>query len=148
MTGNTDWIRARGLSRERLSGYLADYLAELGFSVERAEEPEANATVVSAELRRLNPAVPSALHLLRGRFTPTSGGAAATWEHPLEVDVADRSRVDRFVAELTLHLERTVRTESHGTAKITPGMGGGLPWSLPLPNGAAPAAEAAVRRSV
>ena len=129
MTGSTDWIRARGLNRERLGGYLADYLTELGYAVERTEPPEGNATVISAELRRMNPAVPDALRTIRVRFTPTSGGAAGTWEAPATVEGSARSRVDRFLAELLLHLERTVRTESHGTAKLTPATGPTLPWT-------------------
>jgi hypothetical protein len=145
MTGSTDWIRARGLSRERLGTYLADYLTELGYAVERTELAEENATEIAGALKRMNPAVPSSLRTLRIRFTPTSGGAAGAWEEPSRLEASERSQVDRFLAELILHLERTVRTESHGTAKLAVVSGSALPWEIApaspavgLPNPAAP----------
>ena len=133
-----EWIRARGLGRERLASYLADYLAELGYVVDRNEVAEPAASVVAGELRRMNPAVPSAMHSLRMRFVPTSGGAAGAWEAPIEVPATERAQVDRFLRELILHLERTVRTESHGTAKLQTAPGARLPWESPANGGSAP----------
>jgi hypothetical protein len=126
-----EWIRGRGLGRERLAAYLAEYLTGLGYAVEREEVAEPAASLISAELKRMNPAVPPAMRVLRVRFTPTSGGTAAAWEAPTEVSAAERGRVDRFLRELLLHLERTVRTESHGTAKLQEVPAARLPWAAP-----------------
>jgi hypothetical protein len=131
MSETGEWIRGRGLSRERLAQYLADYLQELGYTVEREEVTDPAASLLRAELKRMNPAVPGAMHTLQLRFTPTSVGTAAAWEVPTEVDVGERGRVDRFLRELLLHLERKVRTESHGTAKLQEVPTPRLPWSAP-----------------
>lgn len=128
MNNSDEWVRARGLGRERLAGYLADYLSELGYLVQREELGTPATSMVSAELKRLNPAVPKALAAIRLRFMPTSGGAAGQWESPTSIPVEERPGVDRFLRELLLHLERTVRTESHGTAKLQVVAGGRLPW--------------------
>jgi hypothetical protein len=128
MSEPTEWLRARGVGRERIAAYLADYLTGLGYVVERQETEEPARSVVSGELKRMNPAVPSAMHKLRLAFVPTSGGAAGSWEDPTEVPSGEAIAVDRFLRELLLHLERTVRTESHGTAKVQTAPGARLPW--------------------
>jgi hypothetical protein len=137
MSVGGEWIRGRGLGRERLAAYLADYLTELGYTVEREEVAEPASSLVRAELKKMNPAVPGAMRQLQVRFTPTSGGTAASWESPTEVSPAEHARVDRFVRELLLHLERTVRTESHGTANLQSIPSARLPWSpsRPAPSG-------------
>jgi hypothetical protein len=136
MSENHEWLRARGLGRERLATYLAEYLADLGYVVERTESAEPAVTTVAGELKRLNPAVPSGMRALRVRFTPTSGGTAAAWEAPSEIPMGERPSVDRFLRELLLHLERTVRTESHGTAKVSTAPTFRYPWEAGA-NGAA-----------
>ncbi|MGI0052694.1 MAG: hypothetical protein ACREC5_02385 [Thermoplasmata archaeon] len=128
MAEGAEWIRALGLGRERIATYLADYLTGLGFTVERSDQSEPAASVVAAELNRMNPAVPETMRRIRVRFSPTSGGAAARWESPLSVPTEQRSAADRFVREMTLHLERTARTESHGTAKVMGPISGRPPW--------------------
>jgi hypothetical protein len=138
MSDGGDWIRGRGLGRERLAAYLADYLTELGYTVEREEIAEPASSLVRAELKKMNPAVPGAMRTVRVRFTPTSGGTAARWESPTEVAAEERARVDRFLRELLLHLERTVRTESHGTAKLQSAPTPHLPWSPPTAGAPAP----------
>ena len=35
--GAGDWLRVRGIGRERFAGYLADYLGTLGYAVQRDE---------------------------------------------------------------------------------------------------------------
>ena len=129
--GNGEWLRVRGIGRERFAGYLVDYLGSIGFKVERVESVEPAESQVSAELTRLNPAVPDSGKALAFRFLPTSGGAAAYWQSPTNVAVADRSRMDRMVRELVAHLERAVSTESHGTAKVSKAPGSRLPWDGP-----------------
>ncbi|MHB8351389.1 MAG: hypothetical protein ACYDFT_01650 [Thermoplasmata archaeon] len=128
MAEGSEWIRARGLGRERMASYLAEYLTGLGYTVERTDSTEPAASVVAGELKRMNPAVPPVMARLRVRFLPTSGGAAAHWESPREIPTAQRSSADRFLREMTLHLERTVQTESHGTAKVQAPLSGRLPW--------------------
>jgi hypothetical protein len=140
MSDGGEWIRGRGLGRERLAAYLADYLTELGYTVEREEIAEPPSSVVRAELKRMNPAVPGAMRQLQVRFTPTSGGTAASWESPREVLPAEHARVDRFIRELLLHLERTVRTESHGTANLQPVPSARLPWTPSTPGPRGPSA--------
>ena len=137
-----EWIRARGLGRERLATYLADYLTELGYSVDRSDVAEPAVSFVAGALKRMNPAVPSAMRSVRVRFVPTSGGTAGTWEAPSEVPVGERAQVDRFIRELILHLERTVRTESHGTAKLQTTPGAHLPWEAPSNGTGAPSTSA------
>ncbi len=129
MADDLEWLRARGIGRERLAAYLADYLTGLGYAVERPDTAEPAVSVVSGELRRMNPAVPTAMKNLRLSFTPTSGGAAGCWEEPRTVPEGQRAQVDRFVRELLLHLERAVRTESHGAAKLQAATPARLPWT-------------------
>lgn len=133
MSEHAEWIRARGIGRERFAAYFADYLTELGYAVDRKEVEEPASSVVAGELKKMNPAVPSSLHAVRVRFSPTSGGAAASWEAPVEAASNEKGAADRFVRELVLHLERTVRTESHGTAKVQAVPGAKLPWENPAP---------------
>ena len=139
MSANGEWIRARGLGRERLASYLAEYLVELGYAVERAEVADPAASVVAGTLKRMNPAVPVGLTHVRLKFTPTSGGAAGSWETPSNLPADQKARADRFVRELVMHLERAVRTESHGTAKLQSVPGARLPWDdagpSPVPPG-------------
>ncbi len=125
---NGEWLRVRGIGRERFAGYLADYLGALGYTVERTESAEPSESRVSAKLTRMNPAVPAAAQDVRFRFYPTSGGAALVFEAPTEVPDVDRPRMDRWVRELVLHLERAISTESHATAKVTKAPDARLPW--------------------
>jgi hypothetical protein len=125
---NGDWLRVRGIGRERFAGYLAEYLGTLGYTVERSESAETSESRLSAKLTRMNPAVPGAAQEVRFRFYPTSGGAALVFEAPTEVPAAERARMDRWVRELVLHLERAISTESHATAKVTKAPDARLPW--------------------
>ncbi|HTT73366.1 MAG TPA: hypothetical protein VMG99_04360 [Thermoplasmata archaeon] len=129
--GNGDWLRVRGIGRERFAGYVADYLTTLGYSVERSESAEPAESHLRAHLARMNPAVPPSASEVAFRFYPTSGGAALVWEVPTEIPAPDRARMDRFVREMTLHLERSVATESHATAKVTRPTDFRLPWDAP-----------------
>jgi len=133
--GNGDWLRVRGIGRERFAGYLADYLATLGYSVERDEIAERNESRLIGRLDRANPAVPGAAGSLAFRFYPTSGGAAVVWEAPSELPSEERARMDRFVREISYHLERAISTESHATAKVIRPSGSQLPWESTPPNG-------------
>src|SRR5215472_736889 len=99
MSEHAEWIRARGIGRERFAAYFADYLTELGYAVDRKEEEEPASSVVSGELKKMNPAVPAALRTIQVRFTPTSGGAAAQWERPSEGASTEKGSMDRFVRE-------------------------------------------------
>ena len=123
-----DWIRVRGIGRERFAAYMAEFLGSVGFVVERLESAEPSESRVRAHLTRMNPAIPASGGDLAFRVYPTSGGAAAEWELPLAVTDAERSRMDRFARELLAHLERSVLTESHGTAKVSRIPGSRLPW--------------------
>ncbi|MCI4350514.1 MAG: hypothetical protein L3K15_03255 [Thermoplasmata archaeon] len=123
-----DWIRVRGIGRERFASYMAEFLETAGFAVERAETAEPSESHVRAHLTRTNPAIPTSGGELAFRVYPTSGGAAAEWELPTIVQAAERARMDRFARELLAHLERSVLTESHGTAKVTRIPGSHLPW--------------------
>lgn len=126
--GNGDWLRARGIGRERFAGYVADYLTALGYTVERSESTEPMESHVRARLERMNPAVPPSACDVTYRFYPTSGGAALVWETPTAIPAEERARMDRFVREMTLHLERAIATESHATAKVTRPVDFRLPW--------------------
>lgn len=128
MVEAADWLRVRGIGRERFVGYIADYLAGLGFSVEKTETSEPAATQVSGSLTRMNPAVPDGLRKVRFRIAPTSGGAAIYWEAPSSIPSAEFARADRFSRELETHLGRAVSTESHGTAKVVRSPIARLPW--------------------
>jgi len=135
--GNGDWLRVRGIGRERFAAYLADYLATIGYTVERSETAEPMESWVKGRLERMNPAVPPAAAALEFRFYPTSGGAALVWQAPTEVPVEQRARMDRLVREISSHLERAIATESHATAKVVRPTESRLPWSGPSKNGSA-----------
>ena len=126
--GNGDWLRVRGIGRERFATYLADYLGSIGYSVERTDSMEPSLSRVRGRLERMNPAVPPVARELAFRFYPTSGGAALVWESPTEIPADERPRMDRLVAEISSHLVRAVATESHATAKVTPPSDSRLPW--------------------
>ncbi|HTS33143.1 MAG TPA: hypothetical protein VMI55_04300 [Thermoplasmata archaeon] len=126
---NGDWLRARGIGRERFAGYLADYLGSIGYQVERVETTEPAGTRVKCQLSRMSPSVPPAANALEFRLYPTSGGAAVVWEAPREVPSDQRPRMDRLVREMESHLERAVHTESHATAKVVRPPTPHLPWS-------------------
>jgi hypothetical protein len=126
--GNGDWLRVRGIGRERFAGYLADYLGTIGYTVERSESTEPSLSRVTGRLEKMNPAVPPAANELAFRFYPTSGGAALVWERPLEVPPEQKARMDRLVAEISSHLVRAVATESHAAAKVLTPSDSRLPW--------------------
>lgn len=141
MAESPDWIRVRGMGRERFASYVGDYLTTIGYAVERGESAEPAETRLTAVLQRMNPAIPPSAKELRFRFTPTAGGAAAVWEFPSEVAPADRPRLDRLVREVLAHLERAVATESHATAKVVAPPKPRLPWN---PASSSPAPSAAL----
>jgi len=126
---NGDWLRVRGIGRERFATYLADYLATLGYAVERTERAEPIESHVTGQLQKMNPAVPPAAARLTFRLYPTSGDAALVWEGPTAVPESERSRMDRLVREIMSHLERAIATESHATAKVVRPPESHLPWS-------------------
>jgi hypothetical protein len=128
---NGDWLRVRGIGRERFAGYLAEYLTELGYAVEREESTEPMVTRVRGQLGRMNPAVPPSASALAFRLYPTSGGAALVWEAPVEIPEPERPRMDRLVREILAHLERSIATESHATAKVVRPTEPKLPWAVP-----------------
>ena len=134
--GNGDWLRVRGIGRERFAGYLADYLATLGYAVRRDDLPERNESRLVGQLDRPNPAVPEAAASVAFRFYPTSGGAAVVWEAPSSLPTGQVGRMDRLVREISSHLERAISTESHATAKVVRPSVPRLPWEAP-PNGGA-----------
>lgn len=128
MPGEAEWLRVRGMGRERFAGYLGDFLASLGYRVDRTDSTEPSESRVHAELARMNPAVPDGARELSFRLYPTSGGAAVAWVGPTSVPTADRPRLDRLVREMVAHLERAVATETHATAKVTRAPDLRLPW--------------------
>lgn len=134
MTENGDWLRARGIGRERFAGYVSDYLATLGYVVERAEVADPAETHLTARLSRMNPSVPPSAKELLFRLYPTSGGSALVWQGPTSVDPLDQSRMDRLVREITTHLERAIATESHATAKVVKPATSHLPWQAGAPS--------------
>jgi hypothetical protein len=126
--GNGDWLRVRGIGRERFAGYLADYLGTIGYAVERSESNEPSLSRVRGRLEKMNPAVPPVARELAFRLYPTSGGAALVWEAPVEIPTDERARMDRLVVEISSHLVRAVATESHATAKVLTPSDSRLPW--------------------
>jgi hypothetical protein len=54
---------------------------------------------------------------------------------PQLVPAEELERMDRFVRELTSHLERAIATESHATAKIIRPTEPRLPWTSSKPTG-------------
>ena len=141
MSEGTDWVRVRGMGRERSSGYVAEFLTSNGFEVTRSEGTDPVETRIHAKLGRMNPGVPTSLQSLEFRVVPTGGGSAVFWVNPVTIQGAEKSRVDRFVREFVAHLERAVMTESHATAKVTRAPSGRMPWDPPGP---APAASGPV----
>ncbi len=139
MAAEFEWLRGRGIGRERLGGTLADYLATLGYAVEREEKQEPAETRITARLAKPNPAVPTVGRELSFRLYPTSGGSAIAWTGPTEIPAAERGRFDRLVREIVQHVERTVLTESHATAKVSRPPGVRLPWEGPPPPAVPPA---------
>jgi hypothetical protein len=125
---NGDWLRVRGIGRERFAGYLGDYLVTLGYAVSRDDLAERNESRLTGRLGRPNPAVPQAASALAFRFYPTSGGAAVVWEAPTTMPAEERSRMDRLVREIASHLERAISTESHAAAKVIRPSTPRLPW--------------------
>jgi hypothetical protein len=134
---NGDWLRVRGIGRERFATYLADYLGTIGYTVERTEVSEPTESRVKGRLDRMNPAVPPAASALEFRLYPTSGGAALVWQVPTVVPAEERPRMDRLVAEISSHLERAIATESHATAKVVRPTESRLPWTDAAKNGGA-----------
>jgi len=134
---NGDWLRVRGIGRERFATYLAEYLGTLGYTVERTDVADPSESRVKGRLDRMNPAVPPAAAALEFRFYPTSGGAALVWEAPTDVPAEQRPRMDRLVKEISSHLERAIATESHATAKVLRPTESRLPWTGAAKNGAA-----------
>ncbi len=142
--GNVDWLRVRGLGRERFATYVSDYLTTIGYTVEKDAAAPANESRFSAHLERTNPAVPPGAAQLSFRVYPTSGGAALVWETPTEIKEEERGRMDRLVREITSHLERAISTESHATAKVLKPSTSRLPWERRAPEpevAAAPAVD-------
>jgi hypothetical protein len=131
MAEAADWLRVRGIGRERFVGYLAEYLSDIGFTVEKTEIAEPASTQLDGSLARMNPAVPDGLRKLKFRVAPTSGGAAIYWESPSTLPAGELARADRFSRELETHMGRAVSTESHGTAKVVRSPVARLPW---MPN--------------
>jgi hypothetical protein len=128
MAETTDWMRVRGMGRERFAGYLSDFLTGAGYTIERTESTDPAESRVRATLGRMNPAVPEVAKELTFRFYPTSGGAACVWLSPTSVPDGERERLTRLVREMVSHVERAVSTESHATAKVTRPPAGPLPW--------------------
>jgi hypothetical protein len=133
--GNGDWLRVRGIGRERFATYLAEFLGTMGYAVERTDVADPMESRVRGRLERMNPAVPPAASDLAFRFYPTSGGAALVWETPTEVPAEQRPRMDRLMREILTHLERAIATESHATAKVVRPSESRLPWGNGSKNG-------------
>jgi hypothetical protein len=131
MVDDNEWLRVRGMGRERFAGHLADYLGTIGYTVQRTDTTDPSESHIGAELTRMNPAVPEAAKSLKFTVVPTSGGAAVVWKSPLTVPAGERGRFDRLVREIAQHLERTVLTESHATAKVSRAPDLRLPWEGP-----------------
>jgi hypothetical protein len=128
-----DWVRGRGIGRERLAGHIGEFLTGYGFTVERTESTDPPESRVTATLVKMNPSVPESGRRFEFRLYPNSGGCAIEWVFPLDIPPAERSRFDRLARELQQFLERIVSTESHGTAKLSVPPGGRRPWEGPAP---------------
>jgi hypothetical protein len=135
MAANIEWLRARGIGRERLAGHLGEFLTSNGYEVARTESEAPPETVVKAELKRTNPAVPPGARSLEFHLSPTSGGCAVAWVAPASIVDGDRARFDRLVRELIQQVERAVSTESHGTAKLSRAPASRMPWEAALSSG-------------
>lgn len=119
---NVGWLRVRGIGRERLARYVAEFLTGAGFKVEEKADgtgPGVTSMVV-ATLSKPNPAVPSSFAKLEFRTSPTAGGSLLRWEFPLTLaQESEKSRALRFATELSSNLEQRVALESRGQAKVT-----------------------------
>jgi hypothetical protein len=131
MAENGDWLRVRGIGRERFATYVADFLTNAGYAVERSDSTEPSESRILARLNRQSPAVPQSAREVAFRIYPTSGGAALVWTTPTQVEASDSARMDRFVREFASHVERAVLTESHATAKVSRVPDSRLPWIAP-----------------
>lgn len=141
MSAPLEWLRVRGMGRERFAGYLQEYLASLGFEVQRTDTAEPSETRLSASLARMNPAIPGSARALGFRFFPTSSGSAVAWEAPVEIRDTDRVAIERLSRELRSHLERAISTETHATAKVTEAPNRRFPWVAAPPSSAPPAED-------
>src|SRR5579864_6593356 len=103
MGDNGEWLRVRGMGRERFAGYLAEFLEGAGYTIERTDTNDPAESTVRARLSKMNPAVPDGAKEIELRLYPNSGGAYARWMLPATISDADRSRLDRFVRELVQH---------------------------------------------
>jgi hypothetical protein len=147
MEGN-DWLRVRGVGRERLGRYLAEFLEESGYAVTELEEPlgPTPSFKVTATLRRPHHAIPPALGTITVRFLPTAGGCQAVWEGPVATLAgSDRARAERFVAEILARLDQRVATETRGTSRLVRERPGTPPFLPPAPSPAAPPSPAPAR---
>lgn len=131
MGANGEWLRVRGIGRERFAGHFAQQVASLGYAVERTDSVEPPESRLTARLTRMNPAVPESGRELEFLFLPTSGGATVLWAAPREVPEADRARMDRLIRELVYGVDGAIRTESHGQAKLSRAPTAHLPWEEP-----------------
>lgn len=125
------WLRCRGVGRERLTRYLTEYFAELGYSAAASEVglEGRNATRVTLSLSRPNPSVPTTLVRIVLRIVSTGGGCLVYWDAPKAAgDPARPDRPRRFVEEMVSALVRTVSTASRGTARVTVEKPGALPF--------------------
>ena len=112
-TVESEWLRVRGIGRERFAGVLEEYLT-VGYTVERTESAEPRRPA-RGRLVKMNPAIPPGASVLpsgscRRVAGPRSPGAPQ--------GSRGRARTDRLAREIAAHLERTVLTESHATAKV------------------------------
>lgn len=128
MTNNGEWLRGRGIGRERFATYLGDYLATLGFEVRKTEVAEPAHTELSATLARMNPSIPSSAKELTFELFPSSGGATLYWKGPAQIEANEAGRMDRFVREISTHLERVIATESHLASRVIKPPVVHLPW--------------------
>lgn len=116
------WIRVRGVGRERLARFVAEFLTGAGYHVEETNDANASTPTshLVADLTRPNPAVPSSLRHLEFRTSPTAGGSLLRWEAPLSLEhEAERPRALRLATELSSNLEQRVALESRGTGKTS-----------------------------
>ncbi len=128
MSDNGEWLRGRGIGRERFATYLVDYLADLGFNVTKSEIADPAHTEIRARLTRMNPSVPASAKELDFELFPSSGGATLYWKGPAQIEPAEAGRMDRFVREVSTHLERVIATESHLASRVVKPPVVRLPW--------------------
>jgi hypothetical protein len=119
---NNGWLRVRGIGRERLARYVAEFLSGAGFRVEERTDGTGAAvtSTVHGTLAKPNPAVPTSFAHLEFRTSPTAGGALLRWEAPTSLaQESEKSRALRFATELSSNLEQRVALESRGQGKVT-----------------------------